>query len=62
MYILDTTKKVEYIFNDIKFEYEPFYIGKGCKNRIEEHFSNAQLKRDKNKSKVNKILKIRKLG
>lgn len=56
--LLDPTKKGEYLFDDILFEYEPFYIGKGSGNRIDQHFIPAQLKRDKNKSKVNKILKI----
>jgi len=60
--LLDPTKITDILFGDIKFEYEPFYIGKGCKNRINQHFSDAQLKRDKNKSKVNKIFKIRNLG
>lgn len=60
--LLDPTKITDISFGDITFEYEPFYIGKGCKNRINQHFSDAQLKRDKNKSKVNKIYKIRNLG
>lgn len=60
--LLDPTKKGDYLFENVRFDYEPFYIGKGSKTRIRQHFSPAQLKRDKNKKKVNKILKIKKLG
>jgi hypothetical protein len=31
---LDSSKKGEFIYDDIVFEYEPFYIGKGCGDRI----------------------------
>jgi len=32
--LLDSSKMGDYIYQDIVFEYEPFYIGKGCGNRI----------------------------
>lgn len=60
--LLDPTKPGEYIFDKVKFEYEPFYVGKGSGNRLNEHFKTSQIKRDKNKSKVNKILKIQNSG
>lgn len=31
---LDKSKPGKYLYEDIKFEYEPFYIGKGCDDRI----------------------------
>ena len=31
---LDPRKPSKYIFNNLKFDYEPFYIGKGKGNRI----------------------------
>jgi len=58
--ILDPRKKeksIYYIDNyKIEFEYEPFYIGKGKKWRLTQHFYNCSLK--KNTYKNNKILKI----
>lgn len=40
----------------------PFYVGKGKKYRYLDHFKEYNLKKDFNKIKVNKILKIKKLG
>lgn len=60
--ILDTTKKGNFVFDNIEFEYEPFYIGKGKGMRYKNHLMSSQLKRDTNKMKVNKILKIFKSG
>jgi len=58
--ILDPRKKeksIYYIDNyEIIFEYKPFYIGKGKKWRLTQHFYNCSLK--KNTYKNNKILKI----
>lgn len=58
--ILDPRKKEKstYIVDDyeITFEYVPFYIGKGKKWRLTQHFSKCNLK--KNTYKNNKILKI----
>jgi len=31
---LDDTKPGKYIYQDLEFDYEPFYIGKGTKDRI----------------------------
>ena len=35
IYILfDSSKKNNYIYGNLKFDYEPFYVGKGRKDRI----------------------------
>lgn len=60
--LLNPLIKSDLEYKNFKFEYEPFYIGKGCGNRIDQHLNSAQLKRDKNKCKVNKINKLKKLG
>ena len=54
---LDSTKPGEYIYNNLKFGYEPFYVGKGTGDRI------ITSKCDKNKTyKYNKIKKIKRIG
>lgn len=60
--LLDPRKKVNLKIDNIMFEYEPFYIGKGKGQRIDQHLHKSQIVRDTNKFKVNKILKIRKDG
>ncbi len=57
---LDPRKYGKYLYGDIILDYEPFYVGKGKKRRLTDHITKSQLKRDKNKIKVNKILSIRK--
>ncbi len=52
---LDPRKSGNFEYGDLKFDYEPFYIGKGKYNRITEGLSN---KRD-NKYKLSKIKKIK---
>lgn len=32
--LLDSSKSGTFVYSDLSFEYEPFYIGKGCGNRI----------------------------
>ena len=58
--LLDTRFKVDESYtvdvHEIKFEYKPFYIGKGVKKRMYEHFSKSNLKDNNPRSK--KILKI----
>ena len=42
--LLDPRKPGAYEYEDICFLYEPFYIGKGSKNRCYDHFRYSQLK------------------
>ena len=41
--LLDTRKPGPFIYKGLKFvfDYEPFYVGKGKRNRVDKHFSNA---------------------
>lgn len=57
-----TEEKHEYYIDDIKicFDYKPFYVGKGKRWRIGQHFSKYNLK--KNTYKNNKILNILNAG
>ena len=58
--LLDPRTKGNYKYlinsNEICFDYKPFYIGKGKKWRIGQHFSKYNLK--KNTYKNNTIIKI----
>jgi hypothetical protein len=55
---LDPRKPGKFVYSDYKFDYEPFYVGKGHAKRLYEHFEKWYIKNDKNKSKTNKIKKI----
>ena len=56
---LDPTKPGKYVYDNIEFEFEPFYIGKGCHKRKYDHIECAYKKRkDINTFKQNKIKKI----
>lgn len=52
--LLDSSKKGEYIYDDIKLEFEPFYIGKGTENRLKH-----SLKSKSNTFKVSKIKSLK---
>lgn len=54
---LDPRKEGNYIFGDYIFKYEPFYIGKGKGNRLNDHLVEAK-RSDKNSHKLNIIRKI----
>lgn len=54
---LDPRKKDNFVYEKYRFDYEPFYIGKGNGKRLNEHLRKSQLKENtlKNK-KIKKIL------
>jgi hypothetical protein len=55
---LDPRKKGKFIYDDYKFEYEPFYVGKGCQERCLDHVHPGKLQTEKNTYKSRKIKKI----
>jgi len=61
---LDPRKRGEYVYGNYKFDYEPFYIGKGGGDlfRDKRHLESAYQNSDGNRLKVNKIKKIISLG
>lgn len=57
VYILfDSSKPGEYVYGEYKFDYEPFYVGKGINNRIKDTIY------DKSRFKRNKIKSLREKG
>ena len=54
---LDGSKPGKFIYDDIEFEYEPFYVGKGTGDRIKTSLYDRE-----SPFKVNKIKKIKKIG
>jgi len=57
--MLDIRKPGNYKYKNFNFLYEPIYIGKGKKYRLNTHFSKNNLYKCGNKLKTNKILKIK---
>jgi len=56
---LDPRKPGEYVYGKYKFDYEPFYVGKGSGRRFRVHLYNHKLKRNKyNNNKIKKISKF----
>lgn len=53
--LLDTSNPGEYVYDDIKFDYEPFYIGKGSEKR-----SITTISENRNSFKRNKIESLKK--
>lgn len=39
---LDPRKQGNYKYENYFFDYEPFYVGKGCKNRLYAHLKEAE--------------------
>lgn len=54
---LDTRKPGNFTYGDFNFNYEPFYIGKGKKNRCIVHLKECYNKNIFFKRKINKIIK-----
>lgn len=55
--LMDSSKKGEYIYDDIKLEYEPFYVGKGTDQRFKISIFSTY-----NSYKFNKIKSLKKKG
>lgn len=59
---MDPTKPGNFIYDDLKLNYEPFYVGKGRGNRYKMHIIDAKWRQKTKKRKLshmhNKILKI----
>lgn len=54
---LDPRKQGKYVFGEYEFDYEPFYVGKGCKNRCFKHLHHsAQIYNSHKGNKIKKIL------
>ena len=58
--LLDPRKPGNYQYDKYHFDYEPFYIGKGTKNRAQTHLSKYEIKKGFNPYKNSKITNIRK--
>jgi len=56
---LDPRKPGLYVYDEFKFNFEPFYIGKGKSNRMFIHLQNKNLSKNSFKSnKINKLLSL----
>ena len=56
--LLDTTRPGEYDYgNNLRFKFEPFYVGKGKGSRCQHHFLPANLRKESKKNK--RILSIK---
>lgn len=53
---LDPRKSGNYIFGEYEFKYEPIYVGKGTRNRMNQHLSNVN--KGKTSLFYNKLRKI----
>jgi hypothetical protein len=56
---LDTRKSGKFIYYDLEFDYEPFYVGKGCGDRYNNHLNEKKVV---NRHKSGKIENIKKVG
>ena len=54
---LDTRKPGKFIYYDLEFDYEPFYVGKGRNNRYKEHLNEKRIVNKHKSGKINNIIK-----
>jgi hypothetical protein len=54
---LDTRKPGKFIYDDLEFDYEPFYVGKGRGNRYKEHLNEKRIVNKHKSGKINNIIK-----
>lgn len=52
---LDTRKPGIFIYDELNFEYEPFYVGKGCGNRAYDHINEKRIINAHKSGKIKKI-------
>lgn len=55
---LDPRKKGQYYYGDIRFEYEPFYIGKGCGNRWKNILTKVTISKS-NDGNIHKVSRVK---
>ena len=60
--LLDPRKPGQYQYGKYRFDYEPFYIGKGCGSRMWQHTAKCTIKSNKNPHLYRKIKKIQELN
>lgn len=58
---LDPRKPGHYVYGEYVFDYEPFYVGKGCNGRAYVHLCDWCQKQGKNNHFYNKISKIQRI-
>jgi len=58
---LDPRKPGIFKYENLKFNYEPFYVGKGIRRRIKDHFKPSRLNDNSHKSNKIKSIKNNKL-
>jgi len=60
--LLDPRKKGKFLYENLEFEFEPFYVGKGKCGRHKRHLLNVKYGNFKNSPKNQKINKLIKMG